>query len=204
MLLSNAKEKNYEETEKYAEIIQQSSQRAFTLLNNLMEWAQSQIGRMVFNPEYFDINTIVNEVILLNDGSAKQKSISLTNKMLSDIQVYADKAMISSVVRNLISNAIKFTHINGKITIKSVVNQNDLTISVIDTGVGISKDRIDKLFTINEGISTKGTQSENGTGLGLILCREFIEKNNGKIWAQSLPEAGTTFSFLLPLRIENL
>jgi PAS domain S-box-containing protein len=202
-IVEKVNEKDYEKIGEFADIVRQSSNRAMDLLMNLMEWAQSQSGRMEYKPEYFEINTIVNEAILLMKGNAEQKSIIMTNKLSSGIQVNADKAMLSTVLRNLISNAIKFTQPNGKITVTSVVKQNELTISVIDTGVGISKERINKLFKISESYSTKGTQKENGTGLGLILCKEFIEKNNGKIWAESIVGTGTTFYFSLPLGKEN-
>lgn len=202
-LIEKVNEKDYKQIGEFADIVQQSTNRAMDLLMNLMEWAQSQSGRMENKPEYFEINTIVNEAILLLKGNAEQKSIIMSNKVSSGIQVNADKAMLSTVLRNLISNAIKFTHPNGKITVTSVVKQNELTISVIDTGVGISKERINKLFKISEVYSTQGTQKEDGTGLGLILCKEFIEKNNGKIWVESLVGTGTTFHFSLPLIIEN-
>jgi two-component system sensor histidine kinase/response regulator len=202
-LIEKVNEKDYEQIGEFADIVRQSTNRAMNLLMNLMEWAQSQSGRMEYKPEYFEIESIVNEAILLMKGNAEKKSIIISSELLSGIQVNADKAMLSTVLRNLISNAIKFTHPNGKITVSSAVKQNELTISVIDTGVGISKERISKLFDISEVYSTQGTQKEYGTGLGLILCKDFIEKNNGKIWVESLVGTGTTFYFSLPLRIEN-
>lgn len=197
-LIELIKEKDYGQVENVADIIRQSSNSAMDLLKNLMEWAQSQSGRMEYKPEYFEINTIVSEVLLLMKGYAEQKSIIINEKLSVGIRVFADKAMLSTVLRNLISNAIKFTQPNGQVTVTSVMGQNELTISVIDTGVGISKERIDKLFKISEGYSTQGTQKETGTGLGLILCKEFIEKNNGKIWAESRGD-GSTFNISLPL-----
>jgi len=202
-LIEQVNEKDYEQIGEFANIIRQSSIRAMDLLKNLLEWAQSQSGKMEFKPEYFEINSIVNEVILLMKGNAEQKSIVIINNLSSGIQVNADKAMLSAVLRNLISNAIKFTQPNGKITVNSVVKQNELTISVIDTGVGISKERINNLFNICEGYSTQGTQKEKGTGLGLILCKEFIEKNSGKIWVESEAGIGSAFYFSLPLGMEN-
>ena len=198
LLMVHVNEKDYEQIGEFANVIRQSSIKAMNLIMNLMEWAQSQSGRIEFNPEYFEINTIVNEAILLMEGSAEQKSIIITNKLAPDIQVNADKNMISTVLRNLISNAIKFTQPNGKISVTSVVNHNELTISVMDTGVGISEDRINNLFKIGEGYSIHGTKEEHGTGLGLILCKDFIEKNDGKIWAESIVGKGMTFFFSLP------
>lgn len=201
-LIELIKEKDYGQVENVADIIRQSSNSAMDLLKNLMEWAQSQSGRMEYKPEYFEINTIVSEVLLLMKGYAEQKSIIINEKLSVGIRVFADKAMLSTVLRNLISNAIKFTQPNGQVTVTSVMGQNELTISVIDTGVGISKERIDKLFKISEGYSTQGTQKETGTGLGLILCKEFIEKNNGKIWAESRGD-GSTFNISLPLDMKQ-
>jgi signal transduction histidine kinase len=158
---------------------------------------------MEFNPECFDIIPLIDEVMLLSNDIAKQKSILITNTLPPSIQVIADKDMISTVLRNLISNAIKFTHPKGKITISAIDKQNQLIVSVSDTGVGLSKERIDTLFNISDGYSTTGTQDEKGTGLGLILCKEFINKNNGEIWVESKLGIGTTIYFSLPLDIEN-
>jgi len=203
LLMEQIKEKNYEKIGEFANIILQSSNRAMDLLLNLMVWAQSQSGRMDVNPEYFDIVTLIDEVTLILNDIAEQKSIHIASTLTPSIQVNADKEMINTVMRNLISNAIKFTQPEGKITISAVDKQNELTVSVSDTGVGISKDRIEMLFNISDGYSTPGTQKEIGTGLGLILCKEFINKNNGKIWVESETGIGTTFYFSLPLNLEN-
>ena len=200
-LVEQVKENDYEKIEKYANIILQSSNRAMDLLKNLMEWAQSQSGRMVFNPEYFAIGTLINEVTLLLNDTAEQKSIIIANTLPHDRLVYADKKMISTVMRNLLSNAIKFTQPGGQITILAVDKQNELTVSVSDNGVGISKERIDRLFHIDENYSTPGTQNEKGTGLGLIICKKFVKRNKGKLWVESEVGIGSTFHFSLPLNI---
>ena len=196
-LVSQIKARDYGQIGEFADIILQSSTRVMDLLMNLMEWAQLQSGRIEFNPERIDIASIINEEILLLKGNAEQKSIIILNTLPSHNQVNADRVMISTVLRNLISNGIKFTSPGGKITIKSAVRQDEFIVSVTDTGVGISKERIDKLFELNESYSTSGTQNEKGTGLGLILCKEFIERNNGKIWVESESGKGSTFSFSL-------
>jgi signal transduction histidine kinase len=203
LLIENVKEKDYEKIGKFANIIQQSSNRAMDLLMNLMEWAKSQSGRLDFNPEYFDMVTLINENTLLLNSIAEQKSIIIVSNLPPNIQVNADKSMISTVLRNLISNAIKFTQSKGKITLSVLDKQDELTVSVSDNGVGISKERIDNLFNINENYSTPGTKKEIGTGLGLILCKEFINKNNGKIWVESKEGIGTTIYFSLPLSMDN-
>jgi two-component system sensor histidine kinase/response regulator len=204
MLMEQVSKKDYKQIGEFADIIQQSSNLAMDLLTNLMEWAQSQSGRMEFNPEWFEIDTILNEIILSMKGNADQKSIIITNALSPGVKAKADKAMLSTVMRNLISNAIKFTKPSGTITVSSAVRQNELIISVKDTGVGISLERINKLFKINESCSTQGTYKENGTGLGLILCKEFIEKHDGKIWVESTVGIGTTFYVSLPISIENV
>ena len=199
VLLKKIKNKDIEAIDEYAQIINHSSKNALALLTNLMEWSRSQTGRMEFNPTYFDIQPIVNEAVLLMKGNADQKSIAISNTVLPGIPVNADKAMLSTVLRNLISNAIKFTQPNGEITIASTVKEHELIISVTDNGVGISENQLDKIFQLDKIYSTLGTQKEKGTGLGLILCKEFVEKNNGKIWVESTVNKGTTFYFSLPL-----
>ena len=197
LLVEQIRDKDYEKIEEFSNIIFQSSNRAMDLLTNLMAWAQSQSGRMDFNPTNFDIIPLIDEVTLLLKDFASHKSILILNSLPSSIHVYADKEMIGTVLRNLISNAIKFTQPEGKVTISAMEMQNHLIVSVSDTGVGMSKERIDKLFNISDCYSTPGTQNEKGTGLGLILCKEFVNKNNGEIWVESKAGEGTTLNFSL-------
>lgn len=198
-LVKQIKKHDYEKIEDFAEIIRQSSYRAMELLSNLMIWTQSQSGRMEFNPEHLDLPALIKEVTLLLNGNAIQKSISIYSELTTKIPVYADKAMISTVLRNLISNAIKFTPPGGTVNISAVKTLNGLEISVSDNGVGISEERINKLFLLTESYSTPGTHKEKGTGLGLIICKDFIEKNDGTIRVKSKAGIGSTFYFSLPL-----
>ena len=200
LLVEKVNEKDYEKSGEFANIILNSSSRAMDLLLNLMEWAQSQSGRMEFTPQYFEIVTLINEVTLLLNYIAGQKSVVIENRSPSSVLVYADKAMISTVLRNLISNAIKFSHSGGSVVVKANDQRNELTISITDNGVGIPKERIEKIFHLDENNSTPGTKDEKGTGLGLIICKELIEKNNGKFWVESLVGIGSTFYFSLPLK----
>ncbi|MDP3443187.1 MAG: HAMP domain-containing sensor histidine kinase, partial [Ignavibacteria bacterium] len=190
--------KDYEDIEKYAGLIRSSSARAMDLLKNLMDWALSQTGRMEFNPDFFDITILVLEVEETLENASMQKKISLINKLPELKQVYADRNMIATVLRNLISNAIKFTHLGGEIRIEVTESQNELLISVADSGVGISSERLSNLFRVGESESTLGTNKEKGTGLGLILCKEFIEKHEGKIWVESEEGKGSAFYIALP------
>ena len=202
-LIEQVQEKNYEEIEEYAGIIQNSSQHAMSLLMNLLEWSQSQTGRMEYNPVSFDFVELINEILGLLNASALQKSIAILQELPQEAIVVADKAMISTVLRNLISNAIKFTNTNGMITISVQKNQKELIVSVVDNGVGIKLDMVNKLFRIDESTSTSGTNNEHGTGLGLILCKEFVEKHGGKIWIESEYGKGSKFSFTIPKK-DNL
>ncbi|MDO9395809.1 MAG: HAMP domain-containing sensor histidine kinase, partial [Herbiconiux sp.] len=167
LLVAQVGKNNLEKIKNYASIIQQSSHRAMELLMNLMEWSQSQTGRMNFSPQHFELAELIDETVLLLNDAALQKSITIRNNLPFITLVYADKPMISTVLRNLISNAIKFTKSGGNIVISASENQNELTVSVKDSGIGISKDRIEKLFRLDESYSTTGTNNEKGTGLGL-------------------------------------
>jgi PAS domain S-box-containing protein len=201
LLVEQVNAKDYDGIEKYAEIIQYSSRRALDLLMNLMEWSQSQTGRMEFNPEYFELQELIKETELLLNGAIEQKSISLSKTIPINLSVFADKKMMATVLRNLISNAIKFTHTGGKISISVEEKPDEMLVSISDTGVGISRDNIEKLFNIGETYSTSGTLNETGTGLGLILCKEFVEKHGRKIWAESEEGKGSTFCFTIPMNI---
>jgi two-component system, sensor histidine kinase and response regulator len=197
-LVEKVKEKDLRGIEKYADTIRQSSLRIMDLLNNLMIWSHSQTGRMNFRPEYFNLSNLIDEVALLFAENTKQKSIHIKNELEQSEFIYADKSMISTILRNLISNAIKFSFEGGEIQISATENEDGSTIKVTDSGVGIPKKAIEKLFRLDENHSTPGTQKEQGTGLGLILCHEFVEKHGGKIWVESESGRGTTFFFTIP------
>ena len=198
LLAEKMSKKEYEGIEKYAKIIHASANHSMDLLTNLMEWASSQTGKMKFNPQYFEMTELISEVIDLLKISAKQKSISITKDIPVSVPIYADKDMINTVLRNLISNAIKFTNINGEVNISIQEKQGYLKLSVRDNGIGISRDNIGKLFRIEGNFSVPGTMDEKGTGLGLILCGEFIKAHKGKIWAESIIGKGSTFTFTIP------
>jgi signal transduction histidine kinase len=137
-------------------------------------------------------------VIQLLADSANQKSISISVDIPANAQIFADKEMVGTILRNLISNAIKFTNKGGHIDVIAEQNRNEISISVIDDGVGINPDRFEKLFRIDEDHSTLGTQNEKGTGLGLMLCKEFVERHGGKIWVESTLGKGSRFYFTIP------
>jgi PAS domain S-box-containing protein len=198
MLVDQVKEKDYEGIDKYATIILNSSHRAMNLLMNLMEWSQSQTGRMVFRPDNIDVNSLIYEVSYLLKEITNHKSIDLKTDLPKQFFTLGDKAMISAILRNLISNAIKFTREGGKIVISVEEKSDDLIFSVKDSGVGIPKDVMNKLFRIDDNYTSLGTNQEKGTGLGLILCKEFVDKHGGRIWVESEEGKGSTFYFSLP------
>jgi PAS domain S-box-containing protein len=200
LLVEQIKEKDYDGIDQYASIILKSSQHAIDLLMNLLDWARSQTGRMEFSPEYFEMVDLTDETIDQLNKAAGQKSITLRKELPSSLPVFADKNMIATVIRNLISNAIKYTGEGGEIILSAKKKPDEILISVKDNGMGIAPERIEKLFRIDTNVSTPGTNKEKGTGLGLILCKEFIEKHNGKIWVESAIGQGSVFSFSIPLK----
>lgn len=190
---------DYEGIAEYSEIINKSSHQAMNLLSNLMEWSRSQTGRISFHPEYIDMVVLINSCFELLKLSALQKSITITHQLPHNLIVSADKAMVETVLRNLISNAIKFTPRGGSITVVAEKKQDSCLVMVSDSGMGIEKGNIEKLFRIDGNFSSMGTDNETGTGLGLIICKDFIEKHKGKIWVESEYGHGSKFYFSLPL-----
>ena len=179
------------------ELINVSSESAFSLLENLLQWARTQTDKIKFTPENIDIHSIVESTLNLHRISAEKKKIEIKSHVKKNNFAYADKNMITTVVRNLISNAIKFTKSNGKIEIACDGTEKAVEITISDNGVGINKDNLENLFRIDSYYSTSGTMGESGTGLGLIICKEFIEKNGGKISVVSEEGKGSAFTFRL-------
>jgi signal transduction histidine kinase len=198
LLIRQIQEDDYEGIERYAEIIEGSSQHAMALLTNLLEWSRSQTSRMEFNPEYVEVVSLLREVSDLFDDAARHKKIVITKELPKSVIVHADKSMISTVFRNLLSNAVKFTRKKGKITISAIEGADEWTFRVSDNGVGIRNDLVEKIFRIDSNHSTLGTNNEKGTGLGLVLCSEFVEKHGGRIWVEREPEIGSNFYFTIP------
>jgi len=178
--------------------INKFSNNAFNLLDNLLQWAKSQTGRLQIKPQKTDLFELANENLNLLKGSAAKKGIILTSIVDLGMYAYIDRNMISTVIRNLVSNSIKFSRKGDRITLLSFSKDDYHCFSVADTGIGISNENLSKLFRIEENVSTQGTEEEAGTGLGLIICKEFVEKNGGTIWVESKVNEGTTFSFSVP------
>jgi ligand-binding sensor domain-containing protein/signal transduction histidine kinase len=190
-----------EKIELHLNNIYNSSRLAHELLENLLTWAKIQTKAVKFHPEPMNVRSKVIESIEFLEGAAAKKNIKIKILAKEEIQVNADVNMFSTVVRNLLANAIKFTHTRGHIVIHLRKRDNLCEVVVQDNGVGISEENIDKIFRIDSNHSTLGTNGEKGTGLGLILCKEFIEKHNGKIHVESEVGKGSRFVFTLPLEV---
>jgi two-component system sensor histidine kinase/response regulator len=198
LLLKHYSTYDKEEVLTFIKMIHQSSTQAFNLLDNLLHWSRAQTGRMNLKPVVVDIHSIITKNIYLLEVAAMEKNISVSHSVKPKTFVLCDENMLSTVIRNLLSNAIKFTRPTGKITINNRQKSNTHEISVTDTGVGIKEEDLGKLFRIDIHYSTTGTANEEGTGLGLVLCREFVNLNNGSIRVISKPGKGSTFFVELP------
>jgi two-component system sensor histidine kinase/response regulator len=207
ILKEEARDLDVSTIEQYAGMINFSSRQVLNLLENLLEWARLQRGQMPFNPSSIVLKEVANETIDLLKENANLKEISLFNHIPDDLIVHADENMIKALIRNLLSNAIKFTSSKGKVELFAVANTSEnnghVEVSVLDNGMGINKENIKKLFNIGTNYAARGTKNEKGTGLGLILCKEFVEKHGGRIWVESDADPqsenkGSTFKFTLP------
>ncbi|TAL70398.1 MAG: tetratricopeptide repeat protein [Bacteroidetes bacterium] len=178
--------------------ISDSSKNLHALLENLLQWSRTQTGKIAFNPDNINIKYIIDNIYYLMRLNADKKNIGFEYSINDNLIVYADPFMVTTIIRNLVSNALKFTNEGGKIKIHTEENSNFIEIKVTDNGVGMNKDLISKLFRVDSRISTLGTGKEHGTGLGLILCKEFVERNGGKISVESDIGKGSTFKFTLP------
>lgn len=188
-----------EERKQFAHNINIASRSAFNLLDNLLEWSAAQLGKTAYAPEELNLNLMVHETFLLLQFNAQKKEIALFNSVPPDMLVFADRNMIMTVIRNLISNGIKFTPNGGRVEVLATHHNGKIDVTVADNGIGMTKPMIDKLFRIDTLLSTPGTENEKGTGLGLILSKEFITKHNGTISVISEPGQGSRFIFTLPV-----
>ncbi|MBT3382980.1 MAG: hybrid sensor histidine kinase/response regulator [Prolixibacteraceae bacterium] len=175
-----------------------TSKNTYNLLQNLLEWSRAQTGNIQVEPSRFLPFGIVDENIKVLMKNAEIKSISIINNIPEDITCYADKNMISTVFRNLISNSTKFTNNGGSIEISATSSNSFHQFCISDNGIGMDQKTVEKLFILTEKVQRSGTNNEQGTGLGLILCKEFIEKNGGEIFVESEPNKGSKFFFTIP------
>lgn len=199
LLFENAPNYTTNQIQEYAQIMNNTAKQSYTLLENLMHWAKTQTGNITVIPESSSMDNLLSITIPLVSGSALKKNITIESNVDKDNLVYIDNSLTTTILRNLLTNAIKFTHTNGKIIVSTKKKNEFLEVSITDTGVGIDPKNIEKLFRIDSKVSSPGTESEEGTGLGLILCKEFVEKQGGTIWVTSELGKGSKFTFTLPL-----
>jgi two-component system, sensor histidine kinase and response regulator len=213
LLYEDLDELSNEQVKEYLANVRNASYHTYTLLENLLEWSRIQSGKMPFTPTIFDIHNEVSSVISVLDNNATQKEILLINEVDKGIMVEADRNMIHSVIQNIITNSIKFSNAKGRVVVrarvpqtyvksKTSVESDDrhwLEVSISDNGIGIPDEILPKLFKLDGQYSQPGTANEPGTGLGLVLCHEMVEKNGGRIWAESIAGQGTTFVFTILL-----
>jgi len=176
----------------------EASKNTFELLEGLLEWARAKQGKIQYKPTEFNLFQLAESLVNLLIANSFKKGIKLKNAVEINSIVFADKNMISTVIRNLLANAIKFTHKNGIISITTELENDLMKITVKDSGIGISPQNQEKLFRIDVSHTTLGTNEEMGTGLGLILCKELVEKNGGTIWVESELGKGSSFNFTIP------
>ena len=207
LLLMKIEELNLPDIQGMAEDILKSAQNAYRLLENLLSWSQLEGGQMEVRSEIVDLDEVIRTTMDLLEQTAVQKQIKLVNRAEPGLKLFVDKNMLFTVLRNLVANGLKFTQAAGtvSITARGIYSANNtpepthVEISVIDTGVGIATIDQEKLFQFDSHFTTPGTSQEHGAGLGLILCKEMVERNGGSIWMQSEQGKGTVVSFSLPL-----
>jgi signal transduction histidine kinase len=193
---------NFDDEDKLISLkrIHQSTELIYNLLENLLTWSKSQSGRIEYTPSEFNLSTLIQENINLHGISAEKKGIRLSSNVNEALNAYADPQMINTVLRNLVNNAVKFTDSGKEIEVNAREQEKFLEVEVKDQGVGISPENQEKLFRIDVKYKTTGTSGEKGTGLGLILCHEFIKRNYGTIWSRSVLGKGTSFYFTIPCK----
>jgi len=196
-LILQFKDITIEETKKYLLAINESSRQTFILLENLLEWAQTQLESIKYNPEAFDLFNVAENAKKLFSATITIKEIIIVNQIHPETWVFADKTMIETILRNLISNALKFTNSKGHVELFTIMIDGKVQVGVRDSGMGISSEYLEKLFSLETITSRDGTSHEKGTGLGLIVCKEMIKKHDERIWAESNLGEGATFFFTL-------
>lgn len=203
--LINQKYDDINDTKKRAMLgrLLESAESLQALIANLLEWSRSKRGKIQLKPEMLNLADIANDVVMLLSNQSKEKNIEIINSIDNEFLIFADKNMLYTILRNLVSNAVKFSYEGGEILLEAGIRANDTVFSVADKGMGIDEDGIKKLFRIDSDYSTLGTNNEQGTGLGLILCKEFVDNHNGSIWVESEKGKGSTFYCAFPYKNEH-
>jgi signal transduction histidine kinase len=198
LLLENMHQYDSEKSLEFIEDINTTADHTLKLLENLLTWAESQTGQMSLHPENLNLQNVIREIVDILEASAKIKNISIHLLQAEKIEVSADKNMLLTILRNLIANAIKFTKPGGRIDVNAEAENGFIKITIADNGVGMTDEALKKLFQIDTNMTSSGTADEKGTGLGLIICKEFVERHGWKIWAESVLGEGAKFIFTIP------
>ena len=187
-----------------ARILNDASKNGYAILQNLLDWSRSQTGLLKFNPENINLKDLIDEHILNLEQISSNKEIKIHSEIKDDLFIYGDKNMIKTVLRNLLGNAVKYSYRSGKVFVDATINDQEVIVSVKDNGIGIPEENIKKIFRIDIKYSVPGTENEQGTGLGLKLCKELVEKQGGKIWVESGENKGSEFKFSIPAELKSL
>ncbi|MEI6694759.1 MAG: hybrid sensor histidine kinase/response regulator [Bacteroidota bacterium] len=200
IMAENLQKFSKDEIQRFALSMNNSATHLFRLLENLLEWAKMQQGLITFDPKFYPLPPIVDECVEIMQHTAQSKQIEIVQDIPANLTVFADSMMLRTVVRNLVSNALKFTPKGGNILVSAkIVSEKFIEISIKDSGIGMDKQRINHLFNLGVNTSRKGTEGELSTGLGLFICKDFIEKNGGKLSVESEVEKGSTFKFTVKI-----
>ena len=200
LLVHEADRFSEEEKLSFYKSMNETSKKAFELLQNLLDWTRLQTSEIPFLPADLPLAETIQSVLDLTNSYARDKGIVMQIEVPVDFMVHADSRMFETVLRNLVSNAVKYTPFGGKISIAARDQNEVILISVEDTGVGMEEEQVTNLFNVDKKVSRPGTNNESGTGFGLILCREFVKKNGGELMVESSPGSGSKFSFTVPKR----
>ncbi|MGM0497960.1 MAG: ATP-binding protein [Bacteroidota bacterium] len=199
LLSENYYELSQSEAKELIQLMNKNSKQLYSLLENLLHWSRAQTGNISYSPEGLKLIEVAEETINLLRMNIESKQLKLINRISSNIYVYGDNNMISTILRNLLSNAVKFSYEGKRLEIEaSLLDDGMVEVGIRDFGTGIPKAEQEMLFKIGHNVAKNGTANEKGTGLGLLVCREFVEKHQGKIWVESKPFEGSTFKFTIP------
>ncbi len=200
LLFQNIDHLDLDHIKKLAIILNDSAKSGYAILQNLLDWSRSQTGTLKYNPENVNLKKLIDENIVNLELFCINKEITIDALVDDELIVYADKNMLNTVIRNLVSNALKFSYRSSKVLIKAIAKPNEILVSVKDYGTGIPDDCTDKIFRIDSKYTVPGTENEQGTGLGLKLSKEFVERLGGKIWVESTENKGSEFIFTIAVR----
>jgi signal transduction histidine kinase len=200
LLYDNIDQMSRENISDLALILNDSAKGGYAILQNLLDWSRSETGLLKFNPESLNLRIVVNESLENVQLQVANKGISAISELNEDFFIFTDKNMIDTVLRNLISNAVKYTYKKGTVVVRAKRNTKECIITVKDSGIGIEKEKVETLFRLENSLSLPGTEKEQGTGLGLKLCKEFTERMGGRIWVESKEGKGSEFNFTIPVK----